>query len=83
MKEVCRPACSARSFERDAPSWQARSTVHAAAAPVPRGLPQAHGGGSAGQLVSARPSMAQVGAKLEERGWGRVLHNATCLGRLL
>lgn len=27
MKEVCRPARSARSFERDTPSWQAWSTL--------------------------------------------------------
>ena len=83
MEEVCwavtKPACSAKSFERDTPprqegqrpyfhvhSWRVWSSLQLPLCPVP----QAHVGSSAGQLASVRPSMAQAGAELGERGQG-------------
>lgn len=71
MKEVAgrRPgqhALSTRSFERDTPlRQQGQKPGHPAAAPVPRGRPQAHVACSGGQLASVRPGVARAKAKGE------------------
>lgn len=78
MSEVCwavtRPACSARSFERDTPLKEQSQRPYVHVQPwqpwSPWPLAQAQVGRSAGWLASVRPSRAWAGAEQEERGWG-------------
>ena len=79
MKVVCWPACSARSFERDAPSWQAWSTLQLPLCPEgwPRRMDRTAG------LCEAQDSStwSKAGGK-GMAGWGAgVLHNGILLGR--